>query len=148
MNNIKLLKEKYPEGTKIILTVSKGKEKIALPDVDDLIGLKYTEVEERLTLIGFACEKTKMETSNVALDGTVVSINAIGKSDKNDMYDKGTRVIVSVYIYNGTPVLDENGEPVTDLNGNIIYRDENEPATEDSPFTDEPITEEYIPEEF
>ena len=149
----------YPEGTKIILTVSKGKEKIALPDSDALIGLKYTEVEERLTLIGFECEKTKIETNDVSKDNTVSSINAIGKPDKDDMYDKGTRVIISVYAYDGDPVLDENGEPVTDENGNVVYRDENEDPTEsndepyedepdyDEPVEDEPVTEEYIPEE-
>ena len=148
----------YPEGTKITLTVSKGKEKIALPDTDALIGLKYAEVEERLTLIGFACEKTKIETTDLSKDGTVSSINAIGKPDKDDMYDKETRVIISVYAYDGDPVLDENGEPVTDENGNIVYRDENEPPVENNPGEEDPVeeepteeesvTEEYVPEEY
>ena len=137
----------YPEGTKIILTVSKGKEKIALPDSDLLIGLKYDLVEERLTMLGFVCEKAKIETADVSLDATVKSINAIGKADKDDMYEKGTKVIISVYAYNGTPVLDENGEPVTDLNGNIIYTPEDsDPVINDEPAIEEPIEEEFTPE--
>ena len=135
----------YAKGTKFTVTVSSGKEKNPLPD--NLEGLKYHEVEAYLTDNGFICNRQETETSSLSKDEIVFDVIAKGNPDKNDLYEKGTEVIIKVYSYDGEHLLDENGERVTDADGNFVYKDDEEdnpPVFEDDPSgeTDEPAFDE------
>lgn len=135
----------YAKGTKFTVTVSSGKERNPLPD--NLEGLKYHEVEAYLTDKGFVCNRQETETSSLSKDEIVYGIEPMAQPDKNDLYEKGTEVIIKVYSYDGEHLLDENGERVTDADGNFVYKDDEEddpPAFEEDPSDDttEPVTEE------
>lgn len=134
----------YVKGTKFTVTVSSGKERNPLPD--NLEGLKYHEVEAYLTDKGFVCNRQETDTSSLSKDEIVYGIEPMAQPDKNDLYEKGTEVIIKVYSYDGEHLLDENGERVTDADGNFVYKDDEEddpPAYEDDPSDDttEPVTE-------
>ena len=126
---------KYSSNTKITVTVSTGKAKNPLPD--NLEGLKYSEVEKRLTDLGFICDRTEVETSNLSKDEIVISLTPSGKADSNFEYEAGTKVSIKVYAYDGVHEYDENGEPVTDENGNYVYVEEEEPTNDDEHLSED-----------
>lgn len=135
----------YPKDTKFTVTVSSGKEKNPLPD--NLEGLKYREVEAYLVDNGFVCNRQEVSTSDLSKDEIVFGIEANGLADKNELYEKGTEVVIKVYSYDGKHELDENGERVTDADGNFVYVEEEEDTTlsddvGSSDETTEPVSEE------
>ncbi len=94
--------EKVPAGTKIILSVSKGKEEIVLPDV---VGSDYEEAVLRLEELGFKCKVT--ETSDPGYkENEVISMSP----SPEKAYGKGDTVFLIVNI----------PEPVTDEFGNVV----------------------------
>lgn len=109
-------------GTTITLYVSKGKEKIVLPDV---AGYDYEEAEKRLTELGFVCEKIETREGEYR-NNEVVSMAPIAEQS----YYKNTTVYLRVFI--------AESEPVTDEFGNII---ETEETTDESGNTEETSTE-------
>ncbi len=124
----------YPKGTKFTLTVSAGKEKNPLPE--NLEGLKYSEVETFLADSGFECIRQDTDTTDLSKDEIVYDVIAKGSPDKNDLYEKGTEVVVRVYSFEGEHLLDENGERVTDADGNFVYiEDEDEPSEDEEDTT-------------
>ncbi len=130
----------YAKGTKFTLTVSSGKEKNPLPD--NLDGLKYSEVERYLTDNGFICIRQDTDTTSLSKDEIVYDVIAKGSPDKNDLYEKGTEVVIRVYSYVGEHVLDENGERVTDANGDFVYKvDQDTPDIDDVVPDDGPISD-------
>lgn len=91
-------------GTEITLYVSKGEEKIVLPDVS---GSDYEEAAARLEELGFKVEK--IETSDgVHRENEVVSIAPVTEKT----YSRGTTVYLRVYVPETQPVTDEFGETV------------------------------------
>ncbi len=94
--------EKVPAGTKITLSVSKGREEIVLPDV---VGSDYEEAVLRLEELGFKCKVT--ETSDPRYrENEVISMSPSAEK----AYGKGDTVFLIVNI----------PEPVTDEFGNVI----------------------------
>ena len=89
-------------GTEIVLYVSKGEEKIVLPDVS---GSDYEEAAARLTELGFKVEK--IETSDgIYRENEVVSVAPITEKK----YSRGTTVYLRVYVPETEPVTNEFGE--------------------------------------
>ncbi len=110
-------------GTTIVLYVSKGEEKIILPDV---AGNDYEEAEKRLTELGFVCEKVETSAGSYR-NNEVISIAPIA----GQSYSKGTTVYLRVFVLESEPETDEFGnviEPETDEFGDPI---ENEETTEE-----------------
>lgn len=95
-------------GTTITLYVSKGKEKIVLPDVK---GYDYEEAEKRLTELGFVCEKIETKEGSYR-ENEVVSMAPVAEQS----YYKNTTVYLRVFV--------AENEPVTDELGNIIETEE------------------------
>lgn len=77
------------KGTPILLTVSKGTEKITLPNV---VGKTYDEAYRQLTGLGFTVEREDT-SEGVFSDGRVTEMSLT----ENEEYDKGTVVILKVY---------------------------------------------------
>lgn len=89
-------------GTEIVLYVSKGKEKIVLPDVT---GSDFTEAAARLEQLGFKVER--IETSDGAYrENEVVSVAPVTEK----AYSRGTTVYLRVYMPETEPVTNELGE--------------------------------------
>lgn len=120
----------YAKGTKFSLTVSSGKERNPLPD--NLEGLKYREVEKYLTDNGFVCNRQESDTNDLSKDEVVYDVIAKGVADKNDLYEKGTEVVIRVYSYTGEHEINANGERVTDANGDYVYKPEIVPPVIDN----------------
>jgi serine/threonine-protein kinase len=95
-------------GTTITLYVSKGKEKIVLPDVK---GYDYEEAEKRLTELGFICEKIETREGSYR-ENEVVSMAPVAEQG----YYKNTTVYLRVFV--------AENEPVTDEFGNIVETEE------------------------
>lgn len=115
-------------GTTITLYVSKGEEKIELPNI---VGSDYEEAEKRLTELGFVCEKVETSTGSHN-ENEVISIAPIA----GQSYSKGTKVYLRVFVPETEPQTDENGniiEPETDENGDPIET-ETEETTEETEF--------------
>lgn len=115
-------------GTTITLYVSKGEEKIELPNI---VGYDYEEAEKRLTELGFVCEKVETSTGDHK-ENEVISIAPIAEQS----YSKGTKVYLRVFVPEAEPETDENGnviEPETDENGDPIEA-EPEETTEETEF--------------
>lgn len=102
-------------GTTITLYVSKGKEKIVLPDVT---GYDFEEAEKRITELGFICEKIETHEGEHR-NNEVISMAPVAEQG----YYKNTTVYLRVYI--------ADTEPVTDEFGNIIETEET--TTEEIP---------------
>ena len=83
---------KIPVGTKITLTVSKGKEMVTFP-TSGIDGASYDDASQRLLKLGFDVTKTEKLNTGTQTAGTVAgsSLEA-GKS-----YDKGTKVVLFVW---------------------------------------------------
>lgn len=91
-------------GTEIILYVSKGEEKIVLPDVT---GSDYEEAAARLTELGFKVEK--IETSDGAYrENEVISVAPVTEKT----YSRGTTVYLRVYMPETEPSTNEFGETI------------------------------------
>lgn len=117
-----------PPGTTIILYVSKGEEKIELPNV---VGYDYEEAEKRLTELGFVCEKVETSTGDYR-ENEVILIAPLAEQS----YSKGTTVYLRVFVPESEPETDENGnviEPETDENGDPIET-EPEETTEETEY--------------
>lgn len=100
-----------PKGTEIVLYVSKGEEKIVLPDV---VGSDYEEAVARLVEIGFVCEKIETSDGNYR-ENEVVSMAPV--SEKS--YSPGTTVYLRVFV--------PETEVVTNEFGEIIFPEEEVP---------------------
>ncbi|MBQ4626033.1 MAG: PASTA domain-containing protein, partial [Clostridia bacterium] len=112
-------------GTTITLYVSKGEEKIVLPNV---VGSDFEEAEKRLTELGFVCKKVETETGDYK-ENEVISIAPIAEQS----YSKGTTVYLRVFVPEAEPVTDEFGniiEPETDENGEPIETESVDPTEE------------------
>ena len=79
-----------PAGTEIRLTVSKGLEKITLPNV---LGQDYAQAYETLTGMGFAVSKSERANDGTRTAGTVIQMS----KDPEMQYEKGTHVTLQVY---------------------------------------------------
>ncbi len=89
-------------GTEIVLYVSKGEEKIVLPDVT---GSDFEEAAARLEELGFKVER--IETSDGAYrENEVVSVAPVTEKT----YSRGTTVYLRVYMPETEPVTNEFGE--------------------------------------
>ena len=89
-------------GTEIVLYVSKGEEKIVLPDVT---GSDFEEAKARLEGLGFKVEK--IETSDgVYRENEVVSVAPVTEKT----YTRGTTIYLRVYVPETQPVTNEFGE--------------------------------------
>ena len=108
------------KGTKIILYVSKGSEKVVLPDV---VGKSYDEVEPRLSELGFIVNKIETNDGNHNMNEVVMMSPVAGKT-----YEKGTQVTLKVYV------------PATEIPQNDI-----EPDEEDNVYTYQDYTVAYTP---
>ncbi len=100
--------DEVEQKTKIILYVSKGEEKIVLPDV---VGSDYEEAVLRLEELGFVCKKAE-SSSGTHRENEIVSMSPMAEKS----YSKGTTVYLVVHI----PVT----ELVTDEFGAIINPEE------------------------
>ena len=89
-----------PKGSEITLYVSKGKEKIVLPDVT---GADYQEALTRLTELGFEVVKTETSLGNYK-DGEVIMMSLT----ENQKYDIGTKVTLKVYVAATTEAATQN----------------------------------------
>ena len=79
-----------PAGTEIRLTVSKGLEKITLPNV---LGQDYAQAYETLTGMGFAVSKSERANDGTRTAGTVIQMS----KDPEMQYEKGTHITLQVY---------------------------------------------------
>lgn len=79
-----------PKGTEIILYVSKGSEKIVLPNV---VGNSFEDAEKRLTELGFEVVKSETFSGYHSVNEVIMMSPVAGKS-----YEKGTKVTLKVYI--------------------------------------------------
>ena len=109
-----------PAGTKITLTVSKGKKEIPLPDVR---GLSYEDAESRLTELGFKCVKDEITLAPDGYKiGQVVSVSGVVDKSYVEGYTFTLKVLVEA--------------PKTDIYGNLETTVTNAPVT----FTLAPTT--------
>ena len=98
-------------GTEIVLYVSKGEEKIVLPDVT---GSDFEEARARLEELGFKVEK--IETSDgLYRENEVVSVAPVTEKT----YSRGTTIYLRVYVPETEPVTNEFGE-IIEPEENII----------------------------
>jgi serine/threonine-protein kinase len=79
-----------PAGTEIRLTVSKGMEKITLPNV---LGQDYAQAYETLTGLGFVVSKSERANDGTRTGGTVIQMS----KDPEMQYEKGTHITLQVY---------------------------------------------------
>ena len=79
-----------PSGTQIRLTVSKGKEKITLPNV---LGMQYADAYNMLTELGFSVSKTERANDGSHTGGEVIQMSR----DPEMQYTKGERITLQVY---------------------------------------------------
>ena len=79
-----------PSGTQIRLTVSKGPEKITLPNV---LGMQYADAYSMLTELGFAVSKSERANDGSHTGGEVIQMSR----DPEMQYTKGERVTLQVY---------------------------------------------------
>jgi len=77
-------------GTEIKVKVSKGLEKITLPD---LIGKLYDEVYEELTLLGFVVVKNVKSNDGTHRGGEIAAMSKTPEMQ----YNKGERIVLQVY---------------------------------------------------
>lgn len=119
------------KGTEIVLYVSKGKEKIVLPDVT---GANYDEAYARLTELGFEVVKSETTVGNYK-DGEVIMVSLT----ENQPYDMGTKVTLRVYV---APTTTTQEEP-----SRSIFFDSTTTEREPEPSSEEPAaTESAEPE--
>ena len=78
------------KGSPIVLTVSKGTEKITLPNV---LGKTYDEAYRQLTGLGFNVEREDTSEGTFS-DGRVIDVSL----PDNEEYDMGTSVTLKVYV--------------------------------------------------
>ena len=110
---------KVSEGTNIELTVSKGEEKITMPDV---IGSTYDDANARLTALGFKVSRIEIHNDGTQTSGTVKSSSPAAGSE----HRKGTTVILQVW-----------GEAETTTEATTEAETTTEPSSEDPGFFDE-----------
>ena len=79
-----------PSGTQIRLTVSKGKEKITLPNV---LGMQYADAYSMLTELGFSVSKTERANDGSHTGGEVIQMSR----DPETQYTKGEHITLQVY---------------------------------------------------
>ncbi len=79
-----------PAGTEIRFTVSKGLEKVTLPNV---LGQDYAQAYETLTGLGFAVSKSERANDGTRTAGTVIQMS----KDPEMQYEKGTHITLQVY---------------------------------------------------
>ena len=79
-----------PAGAEIRLTVSKGKEKITLPNV---LGQDYAQAYATLTALGFSVSKSERANDGTRTAGTVIQMS----KDPEAQYEKGTHITLQVY---------------------------------------------------
>ena len=77
-------------GTEIRLTVSRGVEKITLPNA---LGMNYADAYEKLTALGFAVSKTERSNDGSHPGGTVIQMS----HEPEKQYEKGTHITLQVY---------------------------------------------------
>ncbi len=126
------------KGTEITLFVSKGKEKVMLPDVK---GASYEDAYKRLTELGFEVEKSETTVGNYA-DGEVIMVSLA----ENQQYDVGTKVTLRVYV---SPTTATEAQPETSYTNPTRYEpEETESSSSDTPeieTVDNADTDAYIP---
>lgn len=93
------------KGTEITLFVSKGKEKVVLPDV---VGAKFEEASARLTELGFEVIRSDTTVGNYT-DGEVIMVSLT----ENQKYDVGTKVTLKVYVAPTTTTILTTTRPET-----------------------------------
>lgn len=81
---------KVPAGTKVLLTVSKGIEKVRLTNV---LGMNYDEAYALLTDIGFEVSKAERANDGTHTAGEVIQMSKTPEA----MYEKGEKVTLQVY---------------------------------------------------
>ena len=92
-----IIAQNIPAGTPvernsiIILTVSKGTEKIRLPNV---VGADYEEAASRLSDVGFTVQRMETDQGG-SFNNEVVSMSLT----KNQEYPMGTKVVLKVYVF-------------------------------------------------
>ena len=106
---------KVSEGTTIELTVSKGPEKISMPNVIDAT---YDDAAARLSALGLSVSRIEVYNDGTHVSGTVKSSSVTAGSQ----VDKGAAVVLSVWGETSEPVTEEPEEPTT------------EPSSEDPGF--------------
>ena len=79
-----------PSGTQIRLTVSKGKEKVTLPNV---LGMQYADAYSMLTELGFSVSKSERANDGSHTGGEVIQMSR----DPEMQYTKGEHVTLQVY---------------------------------------------------
>ena len=79
-----------PAGTEIRFTVSKGLEKITLPNV---LGQDYAQAYATLTDLGFSVSKSERANDGTRTAGTVIQMS----KDPEMQYEKGTHITLQVY---------------------------------------------------
>ena len=101
---------KVSAGTEIKLVVSKGLEKITLPNV---IGWDYDEAYDELTALGFVVTKTENANDGSHKEGEVIAMNKTPECQ----YDMGEKITLRIYAYMPTtttapPTTTTTTEPV------------------------------------
>ena len=86
----------------IILTVSKGTEKIRLPDVE---GADYEDAASRLSDVGFTVQRVETDQGG-RFNNEVVSMSLT----ENQEYPIGTKVVLKVYISPDASTLEQDDE--------------------------------------
>jgi len=79
-------------GTEIRLKVSKGLEKVTLPNV---IGWDYEDAYEHLTSLGFVVTKTENANDGSHTEGEVIAMNKTPEIQ----YDMGEKITLRIYAY-------------------------------------------------
>ena len=122
--------ENVPAGTEIRLTVSRGVEKVALPNV---LGMNYTDAYEKLTALGFSVSKTERANDGSHPGGTIIQMS----QEPERQYEKGTHVTLQVYAEPLTepPTTTTTTTPTT----TTTEPPQTEPASE-QPVEEEPAT--------
>lgn len=104
-------------GTEIRLKVSKGLEKVTLPNV---IGWDYEDAYEHLTSLGFVVTKTENANDGSHTEGEVIAMNKTPEIQ----YDMGEKITLRIYAY--MPTTTTTTEPQTEA-------PETEPETNSDP---------------
>ena len=96
-----------PAGTEIKVVVSKGLEKVMLPNV---IGWDYDEAYEHLTSLGFVVSKTENANDGSHREGEVIAMNKTPEVQ----YDMGEKITLRIYAYMPTTTTTTTSEPQTE----------------------------------
>ncbi len=119
------------KGTEIVLYVSKGKEKVVLPEVT---GATFEEASARLTELGFEVVKSETSVGNYK-EGEVIMVSLT----ENQSYDVGTKVTLRVYVSPTTTTQEETSRS--------SYFDIATTERESEPASEEPAPTESAPVE-